>query len=136
MLSQTLTLKKRIFSICERSGDILPGAAFRGVRFGDGDGSIPEDASVVCCGRISGDALLFRTEDGRIYFSVCDGWGEEDGMLYGMQMGFSFDFRHPTAVETLPAECDAALGTYSTWGGAMAYQARKRTLDVIRSVMA
>ena len=136
MLTQSNLRKKHIYTVCEKSGDILQGAVFKGVRLADRDTSVsvPPDATIVCCGKLSEDEMLFRTEDGRYYFSLCDGWGEEDGVLYGLSQGMCFDFKHPTAAENILAECDAALGTYCTWGGAMAYQYRKHVLDAIRSV--
>ena len=137
MLSKSLIRKNCVCSICEKSEDILPGEIFTGVRLADRDefNSIPAVVTVVCCGKINNHELLFRTGNGRFYFSVRDGWGEEDGVLYGLRQGFCHDFKHPTTAETIIEECDAAVGTYHTWGGAMAYQSRKHTLDVIRSVV-
>lgn len=137
MLSKILVWKNRIYSICEKSGDILPGATFSGVHLADNDefDAIPKGATVVCCGKIRNHELLIRTEDGQYYFSICDGWGEEDGVLYGLRQGFFHDFKHPTTDETILEECDAAVGTYHTLGGAMAYHARKHTLAAIRSVV-
>lgn len=137
MLSKTITQSNRIYAICQSSGDIRPGADFHGVsvaKSGSTD-ALPANAQIVCCGKVSDSELLFRTEDGRYYFSIRDGWGEENGRLYGLRHGIFYDFQHPTAAETILAECAANIGTYHSWGGAMAYQGRKRTLDVIRSVM-
>ena len=136
MLSQKLTEKIRIYKICERSGDIEVGDTFTGVRAAEP--SQYRDIigiDVVCCGKVSEDELLFRAEDGRFYFSVKDGWGEEDGVLYVIKRGLFFDFEHPTSDETILAECEKALGEYHSWAGAMAHQSKKLTLEKIVGVM-
>ena len=94
MLSNSIIRKNRIYSICERSGDILTGDTFQGVRLAENDKfeSIPADAVVICCGKIEDDELLFRTVDGRYYFSLRVGWGSEVGVLYGLSQGIFFDF--------------------------------------------
>ena len=137
MLSKAITEKKRIYAICEKSGDIRADAVFHGVRIADPTtfDRIPERSAVICCGSISDSELLFRTEDGRCYFSVCDGWGEEDGVLYGLHTGLFYDFGHPTTVETIFDECEANVGTYTTFVGCMAYHQRKSVLKTISSVM-
>ena len=137
MLSNSIIRKNRIYSICERSGDILTGDTFQDVRLAENDQfeSIPADAVVICCGKIEDDELLFRTVDGRYYFSLRDGWGSEDGVLYGLSQGIFFDFRHPTTDETILSECQSNLGTYHTWGGDMAYQSRKHALDSLAAVL-
>ncbi len=137
MLSNSLIWKSRVYSICARSGEILTGDTFKGVRLADNDrfDSLPADAVVICCGKIKDDELLFRTVDGRYYFSLCDGCGSESGVLYGLSRGFLFDFKHPTTNETILSECQSNLGTYHTWAGAMAYQSRKLTLDSIATVI-
>ncbi len=137
MLSNTLVRKNKIYSICVRSGNIQAGETFNGICLADTDSfsSVIEDAPVVCCGQIKDDELLFRTIGGRYYFSLRDGWGYEDGTLYGLSRGLFFDFKHPTYDETILSECEANLGTYHTWGGAMAYQARKHTLDTIAAIL-
>ena len=129
--------KKHVYEVCERSGDINPGETYSGVRLGEWDESffIPADVKVVCCGRVNDSELLFRTENGSYYFSICDGWGEEEGILYGLRRGIFYDFQHPTTEDTIIAECEANRGTYHTWGGAMLYHARKHTLDTIVSVI-
>ena len=91
--------------------------------------------SLICCGSISDDEILFRTADGSYYFSLLDGWGFCDGILYGITLGFEYDFKRPTTPETIIAECEADRGTYNSWAGALSWQARGQTLDKIISVM-
>ena len=143
MLSNKLKREDKIFSVCKKSGNISAGQTFKGIRLADEDGI--EDlrdcglthTNTVCCGKISRDELLFRTEDGRYYFSVCDGWGEENGVLYGIEPGIFYDFGHPTSVENIPTECRTALEscTYNSWAGAMAAHAKKDELEDIERVM-
>ena len=137
MLSNSLIRKSRVYSICARSGDVLKGDTFQGVRLAEGDkfDSLPSDSVVICCGNIKDDELLFRTLDGRYYFSLRDGWGSERGVLYGLSRGIFFDFKHPTTDETIISECQSNLGTYHTWAGAMAYRSRKHMLDAIATVI-
>ena len=137
MLSKHINMNNRIYDICERSGEIQPGETFIGVRIASTDAFdfIAKNVKVVCCGKIKHDELLFRTEDGSYYFSICDGWGEEDGILYGLSKGISYDFKHPTTDETILAECEANRGTYHSWAGAMAYRSRCHVLDAIITVM-
>ena len=137
MLSSSLIQKNRIYSICEKSGDILKGDTFRGVRLAENEKyeSIPGDAVVICCGKIEDDELLFCTADGRYYFSLCGGWGSEEGVLYGLSQGIFFDFKQHTNEETILSECQSNLGTYHTWAGAMAHRSRKHTLDSIAAVL-
>lgn len=142
MLSRSITEKNRILAVCENSGDIRPGEVFGGIHLAEQDDrlhGIPAKAKIICCGKISDNELLFRAGDGRFYFSICDGWGSRDGVLYGLQAGLFHDFQRPTAPETIPAECEAALETYRnrvhSFNTAMMLHAKQRTLDKIRSVM-
>lgn len=137
MLSNSLDFKKRVYSICEKSGDIVSGAVLSGVIFAVSNSfnSIPAEMKIICCGKVSESELLFRTENGQYYFSVCDGWGENNGILYGIRQGIYYNFDHSTTTDTIASECDEVLGTYHSWGGALAYRARKNTLNIIRCVM-
>lgn len=137
MLSNSLDFKKRVYSICEKSGDIVSGEVLSGVLFAESNSfnSIPAEMKIICRGKVTESELLFCTENGQYYFSVCDGWGENNGILYGIRQGIYYNFDHPTTVDTITFECDAALGTYHSWGGSLAYHARKNTLNIIRCVM-
>ena len=136
MLSQKLLAKIHTYAVCERSGDIEVGDTFIDVRFADvGPSCDVSGIAVVCCGKVYDDELLFRSEDGQYYFSVRDGWGEENRVLYGISRGIFFDFGHPTSEETILAECENALGEYHSWAGAMAHQSKKWTLETIVGVM-
>ena len=141
MLSNKLKMEGKIYSVCKKSGSITAGQTLKGIRLADEDGmedySALTYANTVCCGKVSGDEILFRTEDGRYYFSVCDGWGEENGVLYGIELGIFYDFGHPTSVENIPTECRIALEscTYNSWAGAMAAHTKKEELEDIGRVM-
>ncbi len=107
MLTEKTAMKNSIENVCAESGDVAPGERFRSAVTAE-DLSFPEipgEAEIVCCGKVSGDEMLFRTEDGRIYFSVRDGWGGKDGILYGMTPGFRFDLGCTTNRKTLQARC-------------------------------
>ena len=133
MLSQKIIKKKRIYSICEKSAEINPNEVFKKVIIADGDSIVPDEVSIVCCGNVNDEEMLFRSSDGRYYFSIKDGWGTESGVLYGITKGLYFDFQHPTTDQTILSEY--LTGYYRSWSGAMAFQGKKRALETIKSVM-
>ena len=137
MLSKEFERKIRIFGICERSGDILPGTVFRAAELAERDPAfrLPPAASVVCCGAVSESELLFRTGDGGLYFSLRDGWGGEDGVLYGIRVGFHYDFGHPAAEEEIIAECAQPLRGMRSFGGTMVQHALTEYRKAIRTVL-
>lgn len=57
--------------------------------------TLDENVTIECCAKISDNEILFRSKDGQYYFSLCDGWGEENGTLYGLKLGIFHDFKHP-----------------------------------------
>ena len=135
MLSQKIIRKKHIYSICEKSAEINPNDVFKKVIIADSnkDCIIPDEVGIECCGNVNDEEMLFRSSDGRYYFSLKDGWGTESGVLYGITRGLYFDFQHPTTDQTILSEC--LTGHYRSWSGAMAFQGKKRTLETIKSVM-
>ena len=136
MLSPDAIERKRIYEICEVSGEIKPGDTFKYCIIADElYYSPPSNGGVVCCGCISDEEILFRTADGSYYFSLLDGWGSCDGILYGLTLGFEYDFKRPTTPETIIAECEADRGTYNSWAGAMSWKHRGHVLYIIIAVM-
>ena len=136
MLSQKIKRKKDVISICESSGDIKRGDSFVGIRFANQDDDFADlFDSIICCGKVRDDELLFRSGDGRYYFSIKDGWGEQNGVLYGLKRGICFDFNQQTTENDVIAECESFKDTYHTWGGAMLYHSKKTTLDTIVSTL-
>ena len=135
MLSQKIIRKKLIYFICEKSAEINPDDVFKKVIFAEPNEyrMIPDEVCIVCCGIVNDEEMLFRSSDGRYYFSMKDGWGEESGILYGISLGLYFDFQHPTTDQTILSEC--LTGHYRSWAGAMAFQGKKHTLETIKSVM-
>ena len=134
-MSQKSLNEKAIADICRKSAKIKVGDSFRAVMLAEEDLLCPlPKGKVVFCGRTDEEAL-FRSEDGRYYFSLIGGYGCEKGTLYGLEIGLYHDFKHPTDPLSLAEECASQLGSYSTWGGAMAYQFRKRTMKIIRDVV-
>lgn len=135
MLSQKIIRKKQIYSICEKSAEINPDDIFKKLILAESNENrmIPDEVGIVCCGKVNDEEMLFRSSDGRCYFSVKDGWGTESGVLYGITGGLCFDFKHPTTDQTILSEC--LTGHYRSYSGAMAFQGKKRTLEIIKSVM-
>ena len=137
-IKELIRERNRIYEICENSDEIIPGDTFKGLVTIEDITHVmtpmPKE-KLICCGRISDDEMLFRTDDGRWYFSIRDGWGTFDNKLYGLRVGMRYNFKHPTTHETIIDECEAARGTYNSWAGAMVWHARGQTLDKIISVM-
>lgn len=128
MIAPTIQEKHEVFTICPESRDLWSGELFDRVvtaEQGAGLTGIPADTKIWCVAPVSESEMLFRTLDGRYYFSLCNGWGEKGSTLYGLEIGIYFDFGHPTTQESLADEYKNALGNYQTWGGAMAYHHRK-----------
>ena len=78
-----------------------------------GDDSTAEKLAgkdIICCGDTEGiiaeeNEKVFRSTDGRYYFTICDGWGSEDDTLYGLGIQIFHDSGHPTTPESALAEC-------------------------------
>lgn len=136
MITQTILKKNAVYSICEQSGDIEKGTQFTGVCFADCEyRTIPENMPIVCCGQYGEDEILFRSKDGRYRFSIIDGWGEKDGVLYGLKQGLYYDFERPATDEAVLSAYENLPGDYRSWSGAMAYHAKKQTLEKIAAVL-
>lgn len=139
MLSPALSRKNHIISVCVTGGDILPGTVFEAaeIAFPDDRMQIPFSEAIVCIGKRSDSEMLFSAANGRYFFTVADGWGAEDRVLYGLKIGVCFDFNHPTTVDSAIAQLEQNVKpTYTTWGGAMAYAAKtgaqKRILAALK----
>lgn len=99
MLSKRKEYQNEIYEICQKSGDVSINDRFRGVRFSESalyDKSYAE-MPCVCIGKIGGSERVFLTDDKLCYFSVTDGWGENDGYLVALNQGFVF--RHDISME-------------------------------------
>ena len=90
MLSKRKEYQNEIYEICKKSGDVSINDRFKGVRFSESalyDKSYAE-MPCVCIGKIGGSERVFLTDDKLCYFSVTDGWGENDGYLVALNQGF------------------------------------------------
>lgn len=137
MLTNLVKDREYIYSVCRSTDDISCGAVFQNFKIADDEGTrintIPK-TNIICCGNLNENQKLFRTEDGRYYFGLTDGWGSEEGTLFGIRLGLFYDFGHPTTFEAALNECDS-LGTYSSWAGAMKYHHDKSMLKLLRPVI-
>ncbi|MBQ6569022.1 MAG: hypothetical protein IJL87_02055 [Clostridia bacterium] len=136
MLSKTNRRKDYIYSICKNSEDIAVNTAFKSVELSDDEGLTEKlkGRNIICCGNVNDNEKVFKTEDGRFYFSICDGWGVANDTLYGITLGIFHDFGHSTAPKSAHAMCDIKP-TYTTFGGALKYQAKKRHLDAVKEML-
>ena len=90
MLSKRKEYQNEIYEICQKSGDVSINDRFKGVQFSESalyDKSYAE-MPCVCIGKIGGSERVFLTDDKLCYFSVTDGWGENDGYLVALNQGF------------------------------------------------
>lgn len=141
MLSPTIIRKRQILDICENSRDLFPGDKFQNIKIAETDDFVhlPLNTTIVCVGPLDANEMLFSAGDGRYYFTVIDGWGEKNNVLYGLEFGDYYDFKHPTTTESAITELEMQVKpTFTTWGGAMKYYAtvsgKKKMLDVLRKL--
>lgn len=136
MVNEKILKNERILEICKKSGDIKPGAVFPSVEIAESVSGLElvKNQTVICCGKVNDNEILFKTKDGRYYFSLLNGWGEQDGVLYGLCGGIFYNFRRPMTERSVIEEIDR-LGDYHSWGGALRYMAQKIALEKIISVI-
>lgn len=135
MITKTLENELYRLEVCRKSGGVFPGQTFARADLPDLPcGALP-DGAVTCVGRISENETVFSAGNGRYFFSVLDGWGAENGTLYGLRAGFSIDLGRPHEARELLAECERPL-VYRSFAGAMAARGRKETLEKIRAAFA
>lgn len=137
MLSNYLKEKNIIYSICENSEDISPNTVFKAVKIAKNNDQTEKlkGRNIILCGNINEREKIFRTEDGRYYFSICEGWGIEGDTLYGLEINIFFDFGHSTTLQSALAECRNIKPSCSTWGGAMSFYARKSQVDIVKKTI-
>ena len=136
MVSEKILKNERILDICKKSGDIKPGAVFDSVEVAE---SIPglelvKRQTVICCGKVNDNEILFKTKGGQYYFSVLNGWGEQDGILYGLNAGLFYNFRRPMTDKDITEEINR-LSDYHSYTGALRYMGQKTILEKIISVI-
>jgi len=140
MLTNSVNERKFIYSVCKTTGDISCGEVFEiirianewDVRFGYHT-PIPR-TKIICCGDLNANQKLFRTANGQYYFGIADGWGAKDGILYGMCIGFFYDFGHPMTFEAILAECDAKYSP-NTMSGSMKERQRRSTMSDLKPII-
>lgn len=131
-------MKNRILAVCERSREIAQGSLFDSVEFADRPFWLPALAAnkIICVGPVSEEETLFRTADGRYWFSSVSGCGSEDDSLYCVADGFFFDFGHPTDDANIVDECSEIIRKtdYHSACGALEYAAKREALNKIIKV--
>ena len=134
MLSEYTRLYQRVFEICARCPDIKRGESFRWLTLVDGGRAarLTGGEPILCSGHLRPDEPLFRTLDGRVRFTLREGWGGEYGVLYGLAVGRHYDFGVPTEDEEIPARLAEleAKSAHSCCDG-LALQEKKTTLRLI-----
>ncbi len=132
MVNEKILKNERILEICKKSGDIKPGAVFCSFEVAQSVSGLElvKNQTVICCGKVNDNEILFKTEDGQYYFSILNGWGEQDGILYGLAGGLFYNFRRPMTDKDIIEEIDR-LGDYHSWGGALRYMGQKTVIEKI-----
>ena len=89
MLSQKLLDKEKIMEICKKDHTIFKkGMVFNCIKVLNPDlCSSMLTPPVTFCGYTDKYELLFSSGNGQYYFSLCDGWGVQDGCLYALSIG-------------------------------------------------
>ena len=119
--------------ICAKSADVAAGQEFSGCVFAhENSGTAPlKGKKVVCVGKIGDGERVFRTIDGKAYFSVTCGWGEKDGVLCGLSRGFCLPLAAPvTKPEDLQTLLDEPARPAS-FASALKEQARRSAIKKI-----
>ena len=137
MITPKTLRKNRIRKVCGNTGDIPREARLLSVQLADQNCLMPfpADTAVICCGRIGDEEALFRTADGQYYFTVLEGWGEKNGSLFGIRIGWIHDFKHPTTVPEALALCRNNPSDYCSYAGMLAYRDRKYKFGEILKVL-
>ena len=59
------------------------------------------ERTFACIGKIGDSERILLTDDKLCCFSVTDGWGEKDGYLFALNLGFVFNSEKPVGVKEL-----------------------------------
>ena len=131
----SLFRKNRIIAVCEHSRVISPGSLFNSVEFAERPlrFQVPASQKVICAGSVSEEEMLFRTGDGRYWFSSIGGCGSENDRLCCVALGFLYDFGHPTDDANVIDECLETIKKtdYHSACGALEYAAKRQALNKI-----
>ena len=103
MLSEKKLCENEIYEICKSARDINLNECFRGVRIltpAIGSEHLLE-RTFACIGKIGSSERILLTDDKLCCFSVTDGWGEKDGYLFALNLGFVFNSEKPVGVKKL-----------------------------------
>ena len=87
-----------------------------------------------CHGTTDGEELLVSSDDMRCFFTLKDGWGEENRRIYALSVGFYIDFGAPVILELLEkklSEPASPKGVYA----ALAEQEKRKHIKTIISVL-
>lgn len=89
---------------------------------------------ITCHGITDSGELLVSTGNMRYFFTLKDGWGEENRRLYALSIGFYIDFGTPVTVEHLEkmlSEPVKSKGVYA----ALAEQEKRKHIKTIISIL-
>lgn len=138
MLSQNKMQEKELYKICKDGEDIQLHQHFRGVRFIKDvfDDDYYSNTSCECIGKIGNSKRLLRTEDYCRYFYVVDGWGEKDGYLIAVNLGYEFFRNKPMGINELKkfiANPPSAHGMASTLKLHLDLDAAKEIISILEN---
>ena len=137
MLSQKLLDKEKIMEICKKDHTIFKkGMVFNCIKVLNPDlCSSMLTPPVTFCGYTDKYELLFSSGNGQYYFSLCDGWGVQDGCLYALSIGeIRRDYKKPVTVDEIEYEANNPKEPKSTYG-ALSIRAKNKCDQKILKVL-
>ena len=87
-----------------------------------------------CHGTTDGEELLVSSDDMRCFFTLKDGWGEENRRIYALSVGFYIDFGTPVTVEHLEKMLSKPASPKGVYTG-LAEQEKRKHIKTIISVL-
>ncbi len=105
MLSEKIKEQYRAIEICEKDNtDFKKGMMFDRLVISNSRRKDLEDTPVIFLGFFDSDEMILCTADKKICFSLYDGWGVENNILYAISVGPICSFKNPITIENLKAE--------------------------------
>ena len=133
MLSKEKIFEQTIYEICKNSPDIKVGDRFKGILVKDDYFDLAKKPCT-CIGKIGDTERVLRSDDMLFYFSVTDGWGENDGFLAALGKGFVLRFDAPTDLDGLREFINNPSSAKSMYGNMLRHSEITAAKKIIEAV--
>ena len=128
MLCEKIRNTIKIAEVClSDSRAFSPGMTFDGV-------TVAETGCILCHGITDGEELLASSDDMRCFFTLKDGWGEENRRLYALSIGFYIDFGASVTLDILEKMLSEPANPKGVYAG-LAEQEKRKHIKTIISVL-